>query len=149
MTEYKQDQGRLARMFAFWSCVFLVLFACSFLYDLLVEFGPALSTPFGADENGRGGMQIPIVRVDLNAAFLISSFVFIGAFLIIQRWQARPKVADFLIETELELRKVTWPTWPEVFNSSMVVIATVLFLMGFLALSDWAFGNLFKRLLLG
>ena len=67
----------------------------------------------------------------------------------LQRWQARPKVADFLIETELELRKVTWPNWPEVFNSSMVVIATVLFLMGFLALSDWAFGNLFKRLLLG
>ena len=54
-----------------------------------------------------------------------------------------------LIETESELRKVTWPTMPEAVRSSVVVIACVLFLMAFLASADWVLGRWAERLLLG
>jgi preprotein translocase SecE subunit len=44
----------------------------------------------------------------------------------------RPKTSDFLIETEIELRKVTWPEWKPLFRSgtelwghTYVVIAVV------------------------
>ena len=57
--------------------------------------------------------------------------------------------ADLLIETESELRKVTWPTVPEAVRSSIVVIACVLFLMAFLAGADWLLGRWADRLLLG
>ncbi len=36
MTTYKADQGRLARMAAFWSMTLLALFGSTFLYELLV-----------------------------------------------------------------------------------------------------------------
>lgn len=41
-----------------------------------------------------------------------------------------PKFADFLIAVEGEMHKVSWPTWPVLVRSSMVVIALI-FLMAF------------------
>ncbi|MBL8899548.1 MAG: preprotein translocase subunit SecE [Planctomycetes bacterium] len=35
------------------------------------------------------------------------------------------------------MNKVTWPTWPETWNSTLVVIGTVVFFMLFLAAADW------------
>ena len=55
--------------------------------------------------------------------------------------------ADLLIDTESELKKVTWPTGEEVANSSFVVIVSVLFIMGFLAVADFIIAKLAGRLL--
>jgi len=33
---------------------------------------------------------------------------------------------NFLVEVKAELKKVTWPTWIEVFSSTIVVIMTTL-----------------------
>ena len=52
-----------------------------------------------------------------------------------------------MIDTELELRKVTWPTMQEVINSSIVVIVCVVVLMVFLAGSDLVLGRIAKALL--
>ena len=54
-----------------------------------------------------------------------------------------------LIETEQELRKVTWPTIDEAVDSSLVVAGTVMFLMTFMAGADWFLGRLARRILLG
>jgi len=141
MKGYKEDQGRLTRMAAFWSVVLLLLFGCSFLYDMLI----------GMDSMGSAiaGIRIPIVSVDLNGAFLISGAVFLVGLLVVRRWQQTPKVADLLIDTEAELRKVTWPTMNEVINSSIVVIISVILMGLFLAASDWILGKLMQRLILG
>jgi preprotein translocase SecE subunit len=48
----------------------------------------------------------------------------------------RASVADFLIETELEMKKVTWPTPREVVVATGVVIVIVLILALFLFLVD-------------
>lgn len=140
---YKKDQGRLARMAAFWSLAFLVLFGSMFLYDLLFSLVGALQDPLSE------GLEIPVVAVSINGAFVISAVVCIVGVALIYNWHQTPKVGDLLIETEGELRKVTWPTPQEVVNSSMVVVVFVVLLMGFLAGTDWLLGRVFTRILLG
>lgn len=140
---YKKDQGRLARMAAFWSLAFLVLFGSMFLYGLLYNLVESLQSPLSE------GLEIPVVSVAINGAFVISSLVCVIGVWSLYNWQQTPKVADLLIETEGELRKVTWPTMQEVINSSMVVVLFVVILMGFLAGTDWFLGRFFSRILLG
>ena len=138
---YREDQGRLVRMAAFWGCTLLLLFGCTFLHGVLVQ-NDSLQDPIN-------GIRIPIVGVDLSGAFLISLGVFVVGLIAIARWQARPKTVDLLVDTEAELRKVTWPTMTEVVNSSFVVVITVLVLFGFLAAADWFLARVMKYLLLG
>ncbi len=138
---YREEQGRLARMFAFWACVLLLLFGCSFLHGILVQFS-SLRTPLG-------GIRIPVVGVDLSTAFLIALAVFVVGVIAIQRWQAKPRTADLLIETEAELRKVTWPGLQEVINTSIVVVLCVLILFALLAAADWFLARVMRYLLLG
>ena len=138
---YKADQGRLARMAAFWSLALLYLFGCTFLHDQLV-LSDSLSRTLG-------GVVIPVVGVSLTGAFLISTSTFVVGFVWLMRWQQKPKVADMLIETEAELRKVTWPSGQEVINSSLVVMVTVVLLGLFLAGSDYVLARIMKYLILG
>ncbi len=129
-------------MFAFWSLVFFLAFGCKFLNTQLVSNVDAL-------EPALGGLVIPVVQVAVNGAFLVSLVAFVTGLLFLLRWQRQQKVADFLIDTEGELRKVTWPTMPDVINSSIVVIICVLFLMGFMAAADWFFGRVARSLFIG
>ena len=142
MQAYKPDQGRMARMATFWSLVLLVLFGCSFLHEMLTSYSSALKDPIG-------GFEIPIVMIPFTGAFAISAVVFLGAVAWIFVWQQKPKVADFLIDVEGELKKVTWPTMQETVNASIVVVICVAVLMGFLAGGDYALGKIVKRLMFG
>ena len=44
----------------------------------------------------------------------------------------RPKPANFLIDTEIEMKKVTWPTPREVASATVVVIIVLLLMGAFL-----------------
>jgi len=55
-----------------------------------------------------------------------------------------PKYGEFLIMTESELRKVSWPSRKEVINSVKVVIILTLLLGGLLCLVDVGFIGLFQ-----
>jgi hypothetical protein len=68
---YKSDQGRLARLAAFWSLAALVFYGCvSLRQTLSAAFGGALSKPFLA-----GMKQIPVLGLTFNAALLIAEAV--------------------------------------------------------------------------
>ena len=139
MAKYKEDQGRLARMAAFWLLTLLCFFGSNFLFEQLIT-SETLREPIG-------GMRIPVISVDVSPAFLISSIVCVVSVFFVYRWEQKPKVADLLIDTEAELRKVTWPTMEEVINSSMVVIVFVLFLGVFLAFADLVLTRIVRVLL--
>lgn len=49
-----------------------------------------------------------------------------------------PPFADFLIQTEAEMNKVSWPTETEVIRGSGVVLFTMFFLAAMLFLYDYA-----------
>ena len=56
---------------------------------------------------------------------------------------------QFLREVRGELRKVAWPTRPEIVNYSIIVLFTVVVLTAYIATLDFAFGEavfkLFER----
>jgi len=121
----------MARMAAFWSLTVLIFYGCTSLRAELAGRVAPLGRPLFA-----AMPSIPVLGVQLSAAFLIATLVFCGAVFAVRRWIEKPKNADLLIETEAELRKVTWPTSKEVVGASTVVIVSVLFLMAFLAGAD-------------
>jgi len=56
----------------------------------------------------------------------------------------RPRPAEFMIMTESEMRKVTWPSRQTVINSTKVVIFLTLLMAGILWFVDFGFVELFK-----
>jgi preprotein translocase SecE subunit len=141
---YKKDQGRLARMAAYWSLALLILYGCQSFYAILPTWSEKLGQPLS-----KAWPKIPILGWNLNPALLIAGALLGASWYVLYRWQQTPKVADLLIETETELTKVTWPTMGDAVNSSLVVVAVVLFLMTFLAGSDALLGWWTTRVLLG
>jgi preprotein translocase subunit SecE len=78
---------------------------------------------------------VPAVEVDINNGHIVVIALFIlGAFAIF-RVDNNPRNADFLIETESELKKVNWSSKEEVIGSTKVVILiSVIFLVFMFAL---------------
>jgi preprotein translocase SecE subunit len=137
MAAYKKDQGRMVRMAIFWSIAALLFYGSNSLRRELTGYFPdSLGKAFPALP------KLPVLGVSLTGALLIAIVVFAAALWLAHHWLEKPKYADLLIETETELRKVTWPTGQEVFNSSLVVVVTVVLLMGFLAGADWLLARL-------
>jgi preprotein translocase SecE subunit len=143
---YKKDQGRLARLVTFWVLGLFVFYGCYSFYNevLLKYWKSALGAPLV-----EGMKKVPILGLELNGAMLITLTLLFTLLWLLYRWEQKPKVADLLIETESEMRKVTWPSMPEAMNSSLVVIVCVAFLMAFLAGADWFLGRLAAQVLIG
>ena len=140
---YKKDQGRMVRMAAFWTLAILIFYGCLSLKTYLPRFpwiGSALDDKIA-------GIRIPIIGVDFTGALLIAVVICVGALTLLYRWLEKPKNADLLIETEAELRKVSWPTVDEAVKSSVVVAVCVAFLMAFLAGADFLLGQWAIRIL--
>ena len=132
----------MARMAAFWVLAILIFYGCMSLHTALSSASDSLATPIG-------GVRLPILGADLSPAFLISVLVLGTGLFLLNRWQNTPKNADLLIETEQELRKVTWPSIDETIQGSVTVIVCVLILMFFLAGADWVLGKWARIILLG
>ena len=140
---YRKDQGRYARMFAFWALVLLIAYGCFHgggLADQLDRWmGDASRTlidPF------------PILKT-LKTSTLIALGVLIVAALLIHRLLSKPRIADTLIDTEAELQKVTWPTWPEAWQGTMAVTVMVLILALFLTVVDFSLAQVMRMLMGG
>lgn len=58
----------------------------------------------------------------------------------------RPRIVDFMIATEIEMKKVHWPSWKEITGSTLVVIYGTIFLALLLFLIDLGFGYLFLEI---
>lgn len=127
---YRKDQGRYARMFAFWAIVLLVAYGCFHgggLADVLDRWLGASNTVF-VD-------PFPILKT-LKTSTLVAAGVLAVVGFVVYRVLNRPRIADTLIETEAELQKVTWPTWGEAWQGTVAVTAMVVILFVFLTLVD-------------
>jgi preprotein translocase subunit SecE len=58
----------------------------------------------------------------------------------------RTTPVQFLREVRGELRKVAWPTRPEVVNYSIIVLVAVVLLTAYVAALDYGFGELLLKL---
>ena len=139
---YKKDQGRVARMATFWVLAAFIFYGCTSLRDTLIAMQP--------ETFGRSlGFKIPVLGMEGTVALVVSGLVLALCLWLLHRWENKPKNAEMLIETENELRRVTWPTVEESVNGSWTVVVTVLFLMAYLAASDWVLARIAHRILIG
>jgi len=83
---------------------------------------------------------------------LAFQFALPGLLLVVFLWVAYravnfPGFADFLIAVEAEMNKVSWPTRPELFRASMVVLILIFSLAFLLAGYDLFWNVLFRKIL--
>ncbi|PIE22745.1 MAG: preprotein translocase subunit SecE [Planctomycetota bacterium] len=126
---YKREQGRYVRLASFWLIWGLIFYGCIDLrYSLeswgLPEFFSSTLAHLPVIQN-----VTPISLFAWIVLPLISMFV-------VLRILNKPKIADYLIETEVELRKVAWPSFKDTRSASIVVVVTVLILALFLTGAD-------------
>ena len=134
---YKKNEGRYVRMAAFWALFLLVGYGC--LGGLVYTVDGIIGTKPWMD-------QFPILG-QFGWAQVVSLTVLATAGLLIYRFLERPKVADLLIDTEGELRKVTWPNASETWTGTAAVAVTVVVMLVFLFLADAMLAAVMERLL--
>lgn len=117
---YKRGQGAAARWTAIGSLGALLAYG---VYELYVSLHD-------------GGYRL---------ASLIAGVVFIAGALLILWVTNLPRFADYLIASELELRKVSWPTKGELKRQTIVVVFTLIFFSLVLFGADSLFSILFRK----
>ena len=109
---YKEGQGKWTRGLLAFMVAIGAIFAVASLHNAL-PVKPRLTVPF--------------FNWSLDYRNLFEAPILIGAVILGVWLFNRPVTADFLIDTENELKnKVTWPSRKEEVNASVVVIITVL-----------------------
>ncbi len=108
---YKRTQGLTIRVLTFLGIMIFVVWGAQELYARLI------TAPYAV----RVGVPMALVVASGWIAFRLVNY---------------PPFADFLIDTEWEMRKVTWPTWSQLKRATAVVITVTLLMAGFLYLVD-------------
>lgn len=125
---YKEDQGKVTRVILVTVIMLGAVFALNQLHGYL-------GTNSGEDRNLKSLIDVQgrIEGVGIDWRYIVHAPLILLAALFAFRQFNRPKTADFLIETENELKnKVTWPSRKEEQNATIVVVITVLVLSIFI-----------------
>jgi preprotein translocase subunit SecE len=129
---YRPGQGAKSRVGAGIALMVLAIFAAVRFHQLL----PA----------GRGlpvlGLNVPMSALWACALFLFETVVVVyflagpdigGAYL---RKKAR-RFVDLLVDTQLELEKVVWPSREDLRNSTVIVLIAIVLMGAFIVCVDW------------
>ncbi len=125
---YKPGQGRISRV------------SMGLLLAMWTAYGAHSLAGQLADVGGR----IPVAGMTFTLAQVIPVVLFVVAMLALLWLLNWRRFADFLIETEIEMRKVDWPARRTVVMSSVVVIVTVIVMSLFLYGVDYVVYGLLK-----
>ena len=136
MAKYKPDQGTYARTSSFLLLGAMTVFGAYTLFYWLLSFRGDGDEP-GSLATDMSGGALPVLGLPLTPALLIATAVGVAGLLLLQRLLNRQKIADILIESEIEMRKCTWPSMNETFTSSVVILIVMLFFTFALAGMDW------------
>ncbi len=123
---YKSGQGYWTRMLSAVGAGVLVLSGAAWIWNELSVI---------SDENN---------RLYIQAGVFVSMVVVFAALL----WWVlnKPRIVDFMIATESEMRKVNWPTRREIVGSTWVVICGTLLMATLLFVVDISFALLFRAI---
>ena len=120
---YKKGQGTTARWIAAVSMGALAAFGTFELYESV----------------SAGGGYFTVAGVEVTYSLLASLLVFLVAAVLIAWLINLPKFVDYLIMSEVELRKVSWPTREELKRQTTVVIIALGVFSAVLYLADVVF----------
>jgi len=90
----------------------------------------------------QGIKVIPTIYAQAIMAVVVITFFSILTFYLLNK----PNIADFMIATESEMKKVNWPTLREIVGSTIVVISGTLLIALLLFVVDIIFGYFFSAI---
>ncbi len=122
---YKPGQGYYTRMLSAIGSGMLVLAGAAWLYLTVMP------RYFGNHE------QLTYIRSGAAAGLIV--LMAITIYLVLNR----PRVVDFMIAVEAEMKKVNWPSKKEVIGSTWVVILGTLLIALLLFVINFLFGSFF------
>jgi len=114
LSVYKRGQGKYTRMVSALGGAAIVAIGCLQLYRTL-----------------------DAADVSLWVETMVPVGLFIGLSVLMMWMVNKPNVADFMISSEGEMKKVNWSTRQEVMVSTVVVISVVIILAVLLGVSDF------------
>ena len=124
---YKRGQGYYTRLFTALGCGIIAAIGCWRLYEKL------------------GGLD-----TSANTKIWIQTFVPVGLFvflaILIFLMVNKPKVADFMIAAEGEMKKVSWSSKKEIAVSTFIVIMVVVVMSILLLFTDFFFQFFFRAI---
>jgi len=122
---YKKGQGTTARWIAAVGMGALAAFGTFELYESLSAVGGSFT----------------VAGVEVTYSMLASILVFLAAVALIGWLINLPKFVDYLIMSEIELRKVSWPTREELKRQTWVVIIALVTFSLVLWVADLIFAS--------
>lgn len=123
---YKKGQGTYTRMTSMIVCMILAAFGCWRLYQQLIAIDIANATT-------KVWVQ-SLVPVVLFAILALTVHLILNS----------KTIANFMINAEGEIKKVSWSTKQEIVVSTYIVISVVIFMAVFLGATDVVFQLLFR-----
>lgn len=125
---YKSGQGYYTRMLSAVGVGVIVLSGVAWLWEKMTTID---TIPRDQQLYYQGGMAVAVIA-------------FFGA--IVYFLLNKPRIADFMIATEAEMKKVNWPSKKEIIGSTWVVICGTAFIAILLWLINLGFAELFIRI---
>ncbi len=138
MEAYKSGQGSFARLSVNVAVVLALFLGVVELYSWIQDAKDTSLIPIQVFED------LPLLGVPLSWKFLLCVGLFSGFYMLIRKWISKPAAVDALIETELELKKVSWPTGSEARTAMWVVVLVTIILTISLAFFDIMLVSIFK-----
>ena len=133
---YKEKEGLIIRIVSWALASLLALFGCISLYNYF-SFEDISQTPPVSTFWGTTLLQIPFFEVNIRVGLLISVVIFLIVVWLLNRFVVNKAAsADFLLDTEYELRKVSWPPRAEYWGSSVAVIISTVIIGAFIFVVD-------------
>lgn len=124
---HKPGQARLSRLITLLCGLFLIAWGCRSLMLTIGDPGIwpkgslAWNQIFGGALEKDAWRLNPFLDARFSPAFTISVLLLLGLAIAWWRFLNREKWADLLIDMEAELRKVSWPTPSDAWQSTLVV----------------------------
>ncbi|MFH1227633.1 MAG: preprotein translocase subunit SecE [Planctomycetota bacterium] len=141
---YKKGQGMISRITAWIFLGAFAMFGSISLYMFIPKEDPSVDPPL-ATFWGKELFRIPFFDVSIMLGLIFSLVFFAGLLFLIYLFVInKPSNADYLIETEYELRKVSWPPTYEYWGSSVAVVVSVVTMAVFLIVVDFLWGHVMR-----
>ncbi len=124
---YKPGQGYYTRMLSAIGVGVIVLAGVAWLWE-------KMTTIESIQDNliyYQGGMAVGVIAFFGGLVYFVLN---------------KPRIADFMIATEAEMKKVNWPSKKEIVGSTWVVICGTAFIAVLLFMINIGFGTLFRAM---
>lgn len=144
MEIYKRGEGKLTRRAAFYGLLLLVVWGFKEFGRYLTKFDWAKQVLFGSEESA---FVLPYYEMKLRVGVLIAIVLTLVTAWLLFKILNRRTSGELLVDTEAELRKVSWPSWADAKQSTVVVLAFVVAMAAFLTGVEFVLKRVFDFVL--